>query len=220
MLLLFITFLSSLSIIIVFTYFIIYSQDYLSNIIEIIYFMLITLYSINKVVLSSLLSFLFLNIGSTALYISIKAFIWISMIVGNIIDIYIYGLIAVLINWLLYYSLFGLICSSFLLYLFSTKIEFFLFILFYLESFSSLFQSLTLANRLSINLLAGSLLIALLSLVVNYIIYYLILGSLITLFLFIVFLFEILNSCIQLFIFSLLTLEYSGIYCFIFTPCA
>ena len=63
---------------------IIYSQDLLSNIIESI---LITLYSINKVVLRSLLSFIFLNIGCTALYISIKLFISISIIVGNIISL-------------------------------------------------------------------------------------------------------------------------------------
>lgn len=99
--------------------------------------------------------------------------------------------------------------SSFLLYLFLSRIEFFLLILFYLESFSSLFQSLTLANRLSINLLAGSLLILLLSLALKVFISYSLVSSFISLFLCIVFSFEVLNSCIQLFIFTLLTLEYS-----------
>ena len=77
-----------------------------------------------------------------------------------------------------------------------------------MESFSSLFQSITLANRLVINLFAGSLLIALLSITIHYSIYYLIILLIISVLLFIVFLFEILNSCIQLFIFSLLTIEY------------
>ena len=185
--------------------FIIYSEDYLINIID---SLLITLYSINKVVSSSFISFLFLNIGCTALYISIKLFMSISIIVGNIIDIYIYGLITVLISSFFYYWLYGIIWSSFLLYLFLTKIEYSLFILFYMESFASLFQSITLANRLVINLFAGSLLIALLSITIHYSIYYIIIVLAEILLLFIVFSFEILNSCIQLFIFSLLTVEY------------
>lgn len=192
----------------IFILLIIYCQDYLSNIIESI---LITLYSINKVVYSSLLSFIFLNIGCTALYISIKIYISISIIVGNIIDIYIYGLITVLISSLLYYLLYGIIWSSFLLYLFLTKIEYSLFILFYMESFSSLFQSITLANRLVINLFAGSLLVTLLSITLHYSIYYLLILLIITVLLFIVFTFEMVNSCIQLFIFSLLTIEYLNI---------
>jgi hypothetical protein len=44
--------------------------------------------------------------------------------------------------------------------------ELFLIILFILESFSIIFQSLTLSNRLSINILAGSLSISSLSLAV------------------------------------------------------
>jgi len=197
----------------IFILLIIYSPDYLSNIIESI---LITLYSINNLVYSSLLSFIFLNIGCTALYISIKLFISLSIIVGNIIDIYIYGLITVLVSSLFYYLLYGIIWCSFLLYLFLTKIQYSLFILFYMESFSSLFQSITLANRLVINLFAGSLLVTLLSITLHYSIYYLLLLVVISILLFLVFSFEMLNSCIQLLIFSLLTIEYLC-YCYCYS---
>ncbi len=57
----------------------------------------------------------------------------------------------------MYSGYFGLILISYLLYLFLTKMELFLIILFMLEAFSVIFQSLTLSNRLSINILAGSL---------------------------------------------------------------
>lgn len=178
--------------------------------IEIIYGISITLYSFNRVILSSFLSFLYLNIGSISILISIKAFIWISILVGNIIDIYILGLIAVLIYWLHNYWLYGIILWSFLVYLFLTRVELSLSVPFYLESISCLFQSLTLANRLSINLIAGSLLIALLSISIKLlIIYYLVIASIIWLFTLLVFSFEVFNSTIQLYIFNLLTIEYS-----------
>ena len=52
------------------------------------------------------------------------------------------------------------------LYLFLTDFEVFLVLAFLLELFSSVFQSVTLANRLSINLIAGALLTEPLSLLV------------------------------------------------------
>lgn len=204
-----------LSIILLCSSVLIYSHDYLSNLCDIVYYILISLYSLNKVSLSAWLSFLFINMGCTAIFITIKSFICISMLVGNLIDVYIYGLLSVLIHILLYYWFVGLVLHSLVLYLFLSRWEFFLVILFYLESFSSLFQSLTLANRLSINLLAGSLVIVLLTLSINVFMSYYLLCSVILLFLCIVFSFEVVNSLIQLFIFSLLTLEYSLIYNFI-----
>ncbi len=63
----------------------------------------------------------------------------------------------VLINLLMYSGYFGLIPCSHLLYLFLTRMELSLIILFMLEPFSIISQSLTLSNRLSINILAGSL---------------------------------------------------------------
>jgi hypothetical protein len=45
-----------------------------------------------------LLSFFFINTGTSASLVSIKAFLSVSMIVGNFIDVYLFGLIAVLMN--------------------------------------------------------------------------------------------------------------------------
>ena len=46
------------------------------------------------------------------LFILMKAFLAVSMIVGNFIDVYILGLIAVLISFILYLIIFGIIISS------------------------------------------------------------------------------------------------------------
>ena len=54
--------------------------------------------------------------------VSIKLFITISMMIGNIIDIYLSGIILVLINYVMYSGYFGLILCSYLLYLFLTRI--------------------------------------------------------------------------------------------------
>ena len=79
-----------------------------------------------------------------------------------------------------------------------------------LELLSSLFQSITLANRITINLLAGSLLLALVGIALNYciILHYSIVVITIMILLMMLFIFEEFNSLIQLFIFSLLTVEY------------
>jgi len=141
--------------------------------------------------------------------ISIKAFLSVSMIVGNLIDVYLFGLIAVLINWLCYCTSFGIVSISFLVYRFLTRLEFFLSCLFLLESFSPFFQSLTLSNRLSINLLSGSLLTTLLVTAFRVFFLYFVVGTLLLAFPSIIFSFEIINSFIQLFIYCLLSMEYS-----------
>ena len=102
----------------------------------------------------------------------------------------------------------GILFIGFLFYIFITTNEFFLLILFSLELFSCLFQSITITNRLSINLFAGTLLITLSSIAINYIYYYLLFGLIVLLFLFILFLFELISTLIQVFIFSLLVIEY------------
>ena len=86
--------------------------------------------------------------------------------------------------------------------------ELFLIILFILESFSIIFQSLTLSNRLSINIIAGSLLINLLSIAVIVFSIYLIINLLLIILLLFIYFFEILNSFVQLLIFNLLSIEY------------
>ena len=197
------------SLLFVFGSLVLVSEDYFSRIVDKVRYFLYSFF--DKVPLLVLLSFFFINTGTSASLVSIKAFLSVSMIVGNFIDVYLFGLIAVLMNWLLYCWSIGLVLCSFLLYLFLTRLELFLLVLSLLESFSSFFQSLTLANRLSINLLAGSLLTSLLIIAVIAFIQRidLIHATLILSIVLIVFSFEILNSSIQLFIFSLLFLEYS-----------
>ncbi len=108
----------------------------------------------------------------------------------------------------MYSGYFGLILCSYLLYLFLTRMELFLIISFMLEPFSIISQSLTLSNRLSINILAGSLSISSLSLAVIIFSIYLIINSILIILLLIIYSFEIINSLVQLFIFNLLSIEY------------
>ena len=161
-----------------------------------------------KVPLCSLLYYLLLTAGYSITLVSIKIFITVSMMIGNIIDIYLLGIIVILINWLLYNGYFGLILCSYLLYLFLTRMELFLIISFILEPFSIISQSITLSNRLSINILAGSLLISLLSIAVIVFSIYLIINYLFIILLLTIYSFEILNSFVQLFTFNLLSIEY------------
>ena len=105
----------------------------------------------------------------------------------------------------------GFLLLSFLFYLFLTRIQLFLVLLSFMESFSYLFQSLTVSNRLSINLFAGSLLTALISVAVVSMVSFLAFSLVYFLLVLIVGLvsFEFLNSSIQLFIFGLLTLDFN-----------
>jgi len=133
----------------------------------------------------------------------------VSMMVGNFIDCYILGLVAVLISFIEYIYMIGILVIGTLFLIFLSSLLLFLFTLGILESFSSLFQSLTISNRLSINMLCGSLLTSLLSLfILSCGIYSILSESLLFLFLFLVFGFEIINSSIQLFIFLVLSFEY------------
>ena len=85
----------------------------------------------------------------------------------------------------------GLILLAYLLYLFLTRMELFLIISFMLESFSIISQSLTLSNRLSINILAGSLSISSLLVVIIIFSIYLIINSILIILLLIIYSFEI-----------------------------
>jgi len=188
----------------------IYNSDLLCCYYCISNYVVIIIYTINKVLIICLLSITLVNIGFIAVLIGVKVFISITLLVANIIIIYLWGLIAVIIYWFVYYSLLGLLLNAFIYYLFLTKHELFIFILFYLELVSILFQSLTLANRLSINLIAGSLLITLLISLLCLIIIYYVCFCFVILFNFIVYSFEIMNTTIQLFIYHLLSIEYSN----------
>jgi len=188
--------------------YILYTEQYFSLIVDMI-ITAIQLVSVwKKVPLCSLLYYLLLTAGYSITLVSIKIFITISMMIGNIIDIYLLGIMVVLLNWLLYSGYFGLILCSYLLYLFLTRMELFLIILFILESFSIIFQSLTLSNRLSINISAGSLLISSLSIAVIVFSIYLFINLYLIILLLFIYSFEILNSFVQLLIFNLLSIEY------------
>jgi len=153
---------------------------------------------------------IFIFISSiVSILIGLKVFLSISLLVGNLIDVYFLGLIAVLISSIIYINIFGLVIFGVLFIIFLSTLELFLFILGILESFSSLFQSLTLSNRLSINMICGSLLTSLLCLFcLSCGIVFILSELILMMFLLIVFSFEILNSLIQLFIFLVLSFEY------------
>ena len=136
------------------------TEDYHVSLIDLIYN--IWGFQSRTLTYNSIITFIEINFALVGFLLSLKAFIAATVIVGNIIYIYLFSFVVILISLLLHLTLSGLSLMSYLLYLFLTKVELYLFILFLLESFSHLFQSLTLANRLSINLIAGSLLLCLL----------------------------------------------------------
>ena len=117
---------------------------------------------------------------------------------------------------MLYFIAYSSIVSGLLLYLFLTDLEFILLLLFLLESFSSCIQSATLANRLSINLIGGSLLTQLLSIAITllisgiYIVSLILIGLITT----IIYSIEAFNCCIQSPIFPFLSIEYLVLYLF------
>jgi len=155
------------------------------------------------------LSYLFIFVWS-ALFVSFKCFLSLSMIVGNFIDVYILGFIAVFTSSISYIVLFGLVFFSLFLFIFLSALLSFLLVLGLLELFSSSFQSITLSNRLSINMLCGCLLVSLLCSFIFVTVflwapvaYYLVLS-----FLCVIFLFEGFNSVVQFLIFNILGLEY------------
>lgn len=186
------------------------SEDYYSLLVEMVYSLFLLITSFQLLDLSTILTLTIINFVFITILMSLKAYISISMLVGNIIHIFMFALVIILISILLYLIVSGFSMITYLLYLFLTYIEFFLFILFFLESFSTIFQSVTLANRLSINLLSGSLLTYLISnsiIVLLFYIYLFFYVILLLLFIF-VFGFEIFNCFIQLFIFILLNINY------------
>lgn len=113
-----------------------------------------------------LFPFPLINVGATASFVSLKVYFSCSTIVSNFIEVYLFGVLAVLSNRLLYTSYFGSLLGSFPSYPFPHRLEGFLFVPYLPESFSIVSQSLTPSNRSSINMLAGSLLSSLVSVAV------------------------------------------------------
>ena len=93
-------------------------------------------------------------------------FLDVSIIIGNVIDIYVFGLIATLIYGYMYAYILGSVLFSFMWYFRVLGVDCFLLLLSLIEFSAHIFQSLTLSNRISINIVAGcllSFLVALLS---------------------------------------------------------
>ena len=193
--------------------FLLYSEQYFSLIADIIKTTLQLISTWKKVPLCSLLYYLLLTTGYAISIVSIKLFIDVSLIIGNIIDVYLFGIMVVLINRLLYTGYFGTSVSSYPLYYYLTRMELFLIISWLLEPLSIISQSLTLSNRLSINISAGYLSISLLAVAVIVFSDYIMITSIFIILLLIIYSFEILNSFVQLFTFNLLTNEYLFYYC-------
>jgi len=188
-----------------------YFEDYFINLISIIVSISLLFINYQFLALVTLLSYFILNIGIILVVVVIKAdFISLSLIVGNLITIYLFSLVAVFISWLLYILSLGYIIYSLLLYLFLSDISSILVMLSVVELFALIFQTLTLGNRISINIISGSLLMQLLTIAMLVLIsikalIVLILGGLCGMFMFG---FESVNYWIQLFIYSLLSLVY------------
>lgn len=130
----------------IYQYWILYSDDYFNLVGEIVNVGLQLITARKGIPLCILFYYLVINAGFTITLISIKVFITVTIMIGNIIDIYLLGIIVILINWIPSSSYFGLVIIGLLPYIFLTKIELSLLILYIMESFSSIFQSLTLAN--------------------------------------------------------------------------
>ena len=130
----------------------------------------LSVFPFNIVIESSSVLFPLLStsIGSSATLVSLKVYFSRSMIVGNSTDVYLFGVLAVLMNWFVVFCCFGGVLCSFLFYLFLHRLELFLLVPPLPEHFPSFSQSLTLSNRLSINVLSGSLLIELLNVAVRF----------------------------------------------------
>jgi len=167
-----------------------------------------------KVPWIAILSYSLLSVWSSLL-VSIKAFLTVSMIVGNFIDVYLFGMIAVLIEVLLYLLSFGLIIRSFPSSILPPSLSSSLSIPRLLEPFSSFPQPFTSSNRLSTNMLRGSSSTpSLPSFPLSCGMKSSITSMSILMFLLIVFYPEIPNSSTQLFISVILPFEYSMIAAF------
>lgn len=141
-----------------------------------------------------------------------------TLILSNIVDIYVLGFLSVFLIFLRLVVIIGCCCVGYLFYLFISKFELYLLLLFFVELFSIILKSLTLTNRLSINYLAGTLLINLINslflpfhpaaefgLIVTFIDLFIVVPM------FIIFLFEFFQIPLQFAIFSLLHYSFNAI---------
>ena len=134
----------------------------------------------------------------------------IAMTLANLIDIYIFGILSISLLLSTYLSILGSMFISHWLLWFISPIALFLLLLLLIEFISIIFQSITVTNRLSINILAGGFLVNILFLCLDlsplidywpWIDHRIFSFSLLTLF---IFDFEILSFLLQLCIFLIL----------------
>ena len=142
----------------------------------------------------SLYIILFINL-SLGLLVSIKMFLATPIIIGNVIDIFGFGLVAICMNGYIYVIECGSSIISFMWYYSILSVDNYLFVMSLIELFSIVFQSLTLSNRITINIVAGGLLIILLSLLIIWWLVNIIPFA-------ILFVYEYVNLLFQVFIFS------------------
>jgi len=133
-----------------------------------------------------------------------------SFIIGNLIDLYLAGFLAVYSVWYRAARTNLFVFWMVLWYSFVHKNQYFLLLLTLLELLSILFRTMTLPNRLTINLLAGSLIVLIIS--TQYITNASSIAILLMLNLFgiVITFYEMYNAGLQLFIFVLLTADYDS----------
>ena len=130
-----------------------------------------------------------------------------SMIIGNLVHTYLAGLIAVFNCWSRSSRSNGLIIASAFVYNLVSRTQLFLVLLSMLELISSMFRTLTLPNRLSVNLFAGIMIVNVVSInISNFSIIAMSMG-LIGL---VIMIYELFNLILQMFILNLLTMDYDS----------
>ena len=130
-----------------------------------------------------------------------------SLIIGNLVHTYLAGLIAVFNLWCRSSRSNGLIIAGAFVYNLVSRTQLFLVLLSLLELISSMFRTLTLPNRLSVNLFAGIMIVNVVSInSSNFSITALLMG-LIGL---VIMIYELFNLILQMFILNLLTMDYDS----------
>ena len=117
------------------------------------------------------------------------------------------GLIAVFNCWSRSSRSNGLIIASLFVYNLVSRTQLFLVLLSLLELISSMFRTLTLPNRLSVNLFAGIMIVNVVSINSSN---FSIIGLLICLIALVIMIYELCNLILQMFILNLLTMDYDS----------
>ena len=126
---------------------------------------------------------------------------------GNLVHTYLAGLIAVFNCWSRSSRSNGLIIASLFVYNLVSRTQLFLVLLSLLELISSMFRTLTLPNRLSVNLFAGIMIVNVVSINISN---FSIIAALMGLIGLVIMIYELFNLILQMFILNLLTMDYDS----------